>query len=181
MADRELTDAQFEEHVEDLRAFVGPRSDYYIRKWAPRLLDPAGEVGMNWVVVFFPFIWFCYRKMYQVAAIFMGVAIFESIAEQVVFLGVLKMPKSPPGIGLIINLVTSTICGVYANAWYLSHAERIIAKSRAEGNEGEMLWHVLARRGGTSVLAAVLPTLIMFFLLMVVVFFAVLLRVAATR
>ena len=83
---------------------------------------------------------------------------------------------------MIVNLVTSTICAVYANAWYLAHAQRAIAKARAEGYEEEALWHILAKRGGTSVLAAILPSLILFFLLMIgIVFFVVLVRMAAVR
>ena len=52
----------------ELRAFVGPRAAYYLRKWLPRLDDPHdGQVGMNWVALLMPALWLGYRRMYRIA------------------------------------------------------------------------------------------------------------------
>ncbi len=42
------------------------------------------------------------------------------------------------------------VCGLYGNAWYLSHAEGAIARARQEGLVGDQLLMTLMRRGGTS-------------------------------
>jgi len=143
-----------EEAVSELRAFVGPRADYYLRKWAPRLRSPRGQVGMNWFAFLLPAIWLGYRKMYRGVFTLFGVLILVSIIEQVLFVGVLGRRASPQGANLIVGLVTSIVCGVCANSWYLSQAIRVVTSARAQGLDGEDLLHTLSKRGGTSPLAA---------------------------
>jgi len=143
-----------EEQVAALQAFVGPRAEFYLRKWAPRLLDPSGETGMNWAAFFLTSFWFGYRKMYAAVAIYFGVVMLLAILLQVVFVGILKLDILPPGVNLIMNLMVSIVCGLCANSWYLAHAQRAINKARAQGLEDEHLHFVLERQGGTSLLAA---------------------------
>jgi hypothetical protein len=143
-----------EEQVAALQSFVGPRAEFYLRKWAPRLLDPSGETGMNWAAFFLTAFWFGYRKMYAALAIFFGVVLLLTILLEVVFVGILKLDVLPPGVNLIMNLMVSIVCGLCANSWYLAHAQRAINKARAQGLEDEHLHFVLARQGGTSLLAA---------------------------
>jgi hypothetical protein len=162
--------------IDELRAFVGTNTEYYLRKWAPRLQDPSGDVGMNWVAVFFPTLWFAYRKMYAATFIFFGVAVAEALLEAAVFIGMLHMPNVPSGVNLIVTLVTSLICGLFANAWYLSHAQRAIDRAHAQGFQDEHLLLVLSNKGGTSLLASVAINFLCFGVMVVltaVVMFAV--------
>ena len=152
-----------------LQAFVGPRAEYYFRKWAPRLLNPSDEVGMNWVAFFFPCFWICYRKMYRVAFIFFGAVLLQAMFKEVLFLCILKLPNAPRGTDLIINVLIGIIIGLYGNAWYLTHAERKIAEAHAQGFRDEQLLRVLADRGGTSLLSS-FGLCFLFFIVAVVVF-----------
>lgn len=160
---------------DELRAFVGPKADYYLRKWAARLEDPSGEVGMNWVAFFLPAFWLGYRKMYVATLIYFGAVVLLSILEQVVFVVILGGATVPAAVGLIVNLMTAVVCGLCGNAWYLSHTRRAIHAAHARGLEGDHLVYDLSRRGGTSLLASfglvVLGSVVIFVL---VIFLAVL-------
>jgi hypothetical protein len=139
----------------ELCFFVGRKADYYMKKWAPRLEDPQAEVGMNWAAFLLTGLWLAYRKMYAFAFIFFGVAIVERFMEAVVFLGLLRLPAVPGGVNLIYSLASAIICGLFGNAWYLSHARRKIAEAHSQGLEGERLLFTLSQRGGTSLLAPI--------------------------
>ena len=164
----------------ELRAFVGTRSDYYLRKWAPRLEDPKGEVGMNWVAFFLPAFWLGYRKMYAATFIYFGAILSLTLLQELVFVGILGLPAVSPGVGLIVNLATAVVCGLCGNAWYLSHARRAIAAARAQGLQDEHLMVHLARRGGTSLGASFgmvfLGSMAMFVLIMVLAIIGALLQ-----
>ncbi len=123
--------ADVQSQVDELRVFVGGKANYYLQKWAPRLQDPQAEVGMNWAAFFLTAMWMCYRKMYRVAFIFYGVTTLVVVAQYVVFVTVMGLPAIPAGVGLIGNVAAAVICGLYGNAWYLAHAERLIAEARA--------------------------------------------------
>ena len=145
-----------DDDVIELRAFVGPKADHFLRKWLPRLQDPQqGDVGFSWIAFFFPVLWLGYRKMYLPALIVGVVPAVLSIAQQLVFVNVLHLQSAPLGANLILNLLACLVCGLYGNAWYLNHAEAAIAQAHKEGFVGEHLLLTVARRGGTSVLGLI--------------------------
>lgn len=50
---------------QEIRAFVGPKSDYYLGKWRSVLNGESDKVGgLNYAAFFFEAIWLIYRKMY---------------------------------------------------------------------------------------------------------------------
>ncbi|HEY4309749.1 MAG TPA: DUF2628 domain-containing protein [Pirellulales bacterium] len=134
-------------NVDELRAFVGPNFDYFLRKWGPRLQNPASEVGMNWMAFFFPTFWFAYRRMYRAAIAVYVIGFVLSIASEIIFLGFLDKQRAPFFIG---RVVIGIVCGLGANAWYLSRAQKAIAHARQEGFTGDQLMLVLSQRGGGS-------------------------------
>lgn len=141
-------DLQTDVPVDELRAFVGPNADHYLRKWAPRLLDPEGDVGVSWIALFFPTCWLAYRKMFM-----LGMAIW-AVDFGITVVSAITFPLSSGryvAMALTMRLVLVVVCCVSANAWYLKHALRSIESARSEGYEGEHLWHALAHRGGTSI------------------------------
>ena len=137
----------------ELRAFVGPRSDFYLRKWAPRLADSSGDCGMNWAAFFLTSFWLAYRKMYAATFVYYAAIILLMIAEQFVFV-VLIGSAVPGAVGLIVNLLVCLVCGLYGNAWYLAHTRGKIAAARKQGLQDEPLLIHLMNRGGTSLLSA---------------------------
>jgi hypothetical protein len=153
--------------IEHLRAFVGSQADYYLEKWLP--LGKRGSCGFNWAAFLLSGLWLPYRKMYRATAIFFGIILVESIAEEVLFVGVLGEEAAPTAFGQLFGLVVAIICGASANSWYLSHARKVLAEVRAQGFEEYALAESLSKRGGTSIVAS-----LGFFFLFIVITFAVL-------
>jgi hypothetical protein len=85
---------------------------------------------------------------------FCGVILFESILEEIVFVGILGKPEPPMVLDRGVGLVASIICGAFGNRWYLSHARRAIAEVRSEGLPEDAYLQALARRGGTNLAAS---------------------------
>ncbi len=71
----------------ELRAFVGSNVEHFLRKWLPRLEDPQhGDVGFSWICLFFPYLWFGYRRMYKVGLLLTGTSCLVLVLQQIVFL-----------------------------------------------------------------------------------------------
>jgi hypothetical protein len=137
----------------ELQAFVGPKAQHFLRKWLPRLEDPeSGDVGFSWICLFFPALWFGYRKLYKPGIVYLVATAALVIAQQLLFVNILKLAAIPTGSNLIVAVMANLVCALYGNAWYLNHAEATIARARREGIAGEQLLHTLSRRGGTSLL-----------------------------
>jgi hypothetical protein len=166
----------------ELRAFVGPKFDYYLRKWAPKLEDPSADCGMNWAAFFLSGFWFPYRKMYAATFILYGVSLALAIVQQVVFVAVIGTATVPAGVGLIVNIAVALVCGLYGNTWYLAHAQRKIAAAHAQGFQGDHLMYHLARTGGTSLAAslgiAFLASIVIFVVTLVMLVIAALAQAA---
>ena len=156
-----VADRTEDSQVTELRAFVGPNAEYYLKKWAPILHGPGGGAGMNWAAFFLSGFWFQYRKMYKLTLILYAFVLFESMVERVVFVDILGEAVAPDGLNRVVTLLLAAICGKYGNRWYLSHANKQIAQSRAGGLENEALWPALSKRGGTN-LAASLGMFVLF-------------------
>jgi hypothetical protein len=145
--------------IDELCAYVGPRADYYLRKWSRRLEDPSGDVGINWVAFFFPGIWLAYRKMYWTLFVYFAVVFLLGAGKELLFIFALHQPAAPLVVNAVFNVLTGLVCALYGNAWYLSQAQRTIATLRAQGYEGEELLFALAKRGGTSIAAIFIANL----------------------
>ncbi len=139
---------------QEVTVFVGRKAGYYLHRWAGALDGTPTSTGFNWAAFLLSGLWLPYRKMYVITAIFMGIILFESILEEVVFVGVLARPEPPAGLGRILGLVASIICGGRGNRWYLSHARRAVAELRSQELPEDAYLDALARRGGTNIAAS---------------------------
>ena len=146
----------------ELRAFVGPRADKYLRKWTPRLDNPVdGDCGFNWAAFFLTSYWLGYRRMYAGAFLVTATFVGLGIGQEVLFVKVLKLRAVPIGVNLIVWAMVHFVCGLYANRWYLTRAQAAVAAAHQQRLEGQMLLLNLVNRGGTSwlgILAAFLFT-----------------------
>ena len=119
---------------QELEAFVGRKAGYYLAKWQ-RVLDGTGKGtgGLTWLP--FSCSGLRSRSARCIAAFdcFYAVIMAESVAEQIVWVGILGHDEVPTMIDQGGNLIAAAICGAYGNRWYLSYAQREIAKVRAEG------------------------------------------------
>ncbi|MCE9544920.1 MAG: DUF2628 domain-containing protein [Planctomycetia bacterium] len=138
----------------DLASFVGPRAKYYLTHWARQQQTQDRRAGFNWAACLLSGLWLPYRKMYKITAIFYAVIIVETFLEDLVFEVVFKR-SVPQGIGNAFGIAVAVICGMMGNVWYLSHAKRQIA-AVGDDVQGETRASILARRGGTSLGAAIL-------------------------
>ncbi len=141
--------------VQELRVFVGRRADYYLGKWREALAGTGTGTGFNLAAFFLSGIWLPYRKMYAIAFLLYGALIVESIAEELVFVGLLGHLEVPAGIDRLGSFVAAAVCGAYGNRWYLSRARREIARLRDEGRHQDEHLQILSRRGGTSLAGAI--------------------------
>jgi hypothetical protein len=155
----------------DFRVFVGAKADYYLGRWAPLLKGWGGDAGFNWAAFFLSGLWLPYRKMYMISVIFLGIILLESVAEDVLFVGVLGWPETPAMVERLVGLVASLICGTYGNRWYLSHARKRIAEVKVGDWDRESQLRRIARRGGTSVLGSLI-VMTLFLVVTVAVFAA---------
>src|SRR5215207_976016 len=158
-----------DETEEEVRAFVGPRADYYLKKWWLDLDSSIGSgTGFNWAAFFLSGLWLPYRKMYRATLIFLGVFLLETLFEEIVYVGFLGRPEAPGALGRFVGLVAGIVCGGFGNAWYLSHAQKTIGKMRSQGLPEDAYFKALIKRGGTNITAS-LGFLLLFILAMGVV------------
>lgn len=151
-APAEPTPEGFEE--QHLRAFVGQKADYYLKQWAGLRRETGQNPGFNWAAFFLSGLWLPYRKMYRTTAIFYGGLLALSIAEEVVFIGILGRAEVPSALNFV-GLAIGLICGTNGNRWYLAHAQKTIAEARDRGLDPYAVSAFAADRGGTSLGASV--------------------------
>ena len=155
---------------EEVRAFVGPRADYYINKW---WLDPdnmGNATGFNWAAFFLNPVWLPYRKMYRATTILYGSILLETILEEIVFVGILGKPETPRALGNFVGLVAAIVCGAFGNDWYLSHSQKAITEVRNQALAADAHLQALAKRGGTSAAAALGFLMVLLFAAVVIGF-----------
>ncbi len=141
----------------ELRAFVGPKFEHYLRKWHPRLEDPQnGDVGISWVGLFITAWWMGYRKMYAQLVIYLVASSTAMLGLHAVFIYGLNQPNAPLLAVCVATALVQVVCMLYANAWYLQHALGQVNRLKSHGYKGNELLLQLARRGGTSVLGVIL-------------------------
>jgi len=141
----------------ELRAFVGPKFEHYLRKWHPRLEDPQnGDVGISWVALFITAWWMGYRKMYAQMVIYLVASSTAMLGLHAVFIYGLNQPNAPLLAVCVATVLIQVVCMLYANAWYLQHALGQVNRLKNHGYKGNELLLQLARRGGTSVLGVIL-------------------------
>jgi Protein of unknown function (DUF2628) len=167
---------------QEIKAFVGKRASYYLKKWPVAMVHSAADwgtsppsptvraraVGFNWAAFLFSGIWMPYRKMYRATMIFYAIIIASSLAEQVVFVQMQGLEESPPALDRVLGLLVSVVFGSYANQWYLAHARRVVAEVRSLGLPPERYLQTLSQRGGANLAVG-----FGFFLLFIVAIFAV--------
>jgi hypothetical protein len=139
----------------EIRAFVGKKASYYLRKW-PWSGDNFGRAkGFNWAAFLLSGFWLPYRKMYRTTLIFFSIIVAMTVLEEIVFAAGLVSESAATVYDRVTGLIIPIVCGRFGNAWYLAHAKREIAQIRVLGLKDEDYYLALARRGGTSVFAAI--------------------------
>jgi hypothetical protein len=131
----------------ELRAFVGPRADYYIAAWSGK----SGKRKYNWAAFFMSGLWLPYRRMYRPAMLFLGVVLAVTIILDVVFIGLLAYPEVPAAVNGPLNFVPGIVCAMLGNEWYRAHVYRMVARTRALSLPDDAHLLQLEQRGQTRV------------------------------
>lgn len=121
---------------ERLRAAIGPRADYYLRRWR-EMDERSRSVSWNWAACFLSLYWFLFRKMWLAAALFFVANIVVSLVP-----GVIPIPSKY----VVLMLIGLTfVTGSYGNLLYRRQIEKRVA--------GPATLEELRARGGTSPIA----------------------------
>lgn len=117
----------------ELRAYVGPRSSYYLRVWRYSLGSPGAWARFNWAAMLLCPLWLAYRRMYVEACVIWALVFGLTEASDVYFQAMRLNRHSPwHGLALLVSFVgLPLMCGVFANGHYLGRARRAIAATRA--------------------------------------------------
>ena len=139
---------------DELAAFIGPRAPYYLRAWRSLSAHQTNFGGVNRAAFFCSAAWLLYRRLYRLAAIFLGVVLLESIVSAALFRH--RGVPTPVSYDLLTTAIYATVAGLFANRWYYHHARGRITALK---NRGIRSPAALAEQGGTSWLAPIVGIL----------------------
>ena len=130
---------------EELRAFIGPKADYYLQAWSG--IDPAGgpqPTRWNWPAFFLTAFWLLYRRMYKYFWMFFAVLMVGGILQ-----GLIETAlggTTPPWGNVVINIVFGCFFGSFGNWLYYRHTNWKIGQVKAHHTSPE----AIATAGGVS-------------------------------
>jgi hypothetical protein len=139
----------------DLRVFVGPNADYYLRSWEPALRMHRVARGFNFWAFLFGVNWLLFRRMYRIAFAVYAILVADAFVEALFCVGMAGWDELPRGPALVVGLIVALMCGAGANRWYLLHAQKVIAQVDALGLPTDERLKLLQCRGGTRLGVAV--------------------------
>ncbi|NLN49880.1 MAG: DUF2628 domain-containing protein [Clostridiales bacterium] len=131
----------FNTHVQaepDIIAFLLSNQPTYLKKFN-KMSAANKKASWNWCSFLFGGNWFAYRKMYGIAAVYIGISF---------------LPALIPTLGTILNLALSICSGIFGNYFYKQHidSELQVAKSMGQYNKAAYI----AKKGGTSTVGLII-------------------------
>jgi len=140
--------------VSNFRAsVVGGNFPVYRQRWRLDQGIATGAGTWHWPAFLIGLVWMMYRRMYRLAALWVGLLLLISVVETLL--------DVPEGVSLVITIALSVTTGTFGNTWYLAHCQRLIAQARAvSGGDDARLRSELTARGGTSVVATLIAIVI---------------------
>ena len=126
------------------RAAIGPRADYYLRRW--REMDARGrKASWNWPAGLLNVVWCAYRKLWgPMAAMGLVVVLASPFLD--------PTHKTIFKIAAVVLIGSSFVTGYFGNHLYRAKIERIVAETTDQDAEGADAR--AAARGGVSMGAA---------------------------
>lgn len=117
---------------QDLYTFIQSNQPVYISKFQKMQMTNS-KTSWNWCSFLFGGCWFAFRKMYGIAAAFIGISFVAGLI---------------PGLGSLIQLALWICSGIFGNHFYKQYidGELQIAKSMDDFNKSAYI----AKKGGTS-------------------------------
>src|SRR5262245_45836022 len=100
----------------ELRAFFGPRADYYLAQWRGTARRPY-----NLAAALFSGFWLPFRRLYRHAAVFWAVALGLVVSAKL-------LPALPKPVEPLIQVAMFSTCAAFGNGWYLARAREMVAR-----------------------------------------------------
>ena len=117
----------------DLLMFLRANQQTYISKFQ-KLKTANSKVSWNWCSFLFGGFWFAYRKMYGIAAMYLGIGLFTGMI---------------PELGGILQLALWVCGGLFGNYFYMQYVDKELPIAK---NMDEMSKNMyITKKGGTSV------------------------------
>lgn len=118
---------------QDLYTFIQTNQSVYISKFQ-KIQITNTKTSWNWCSFIFGGCWYAYRKMYGIAAAFIGISFVSGLI---------------PGLGAILQLALWICSGIFGNHFYKQYVDGELqtAKSMDDFNKSAYI----AKKGGTSV------------------------------
>ncbi len=171
--------------VKDLTIFVGHNTPYFIPKFKQFSESPK-SASFNFAAFIFTGIYFLYRKMYGLGALFLAVMIITAIPSYIVQLDNIQksMEISLFDINIsdslytlniifsLVNLVSMFIAGAFGNKFYKSHCVSKIKNIKNNFTEHEEYNEQLIKQGSVSKTIIFVLIGVYFILQFLFVFFA---------
>ncbi|MDY4560283.1 MAG: DUF2628 domain-containing protein [Peptostreptococcus porci] len=136
--------------MEDLELFVGKNTQYYAPKFE-KYSDTDSKVGWNWVALFFPVMWLCYRKMYAYAVGYFVLTNLILQSEHFIENGIISK----------LTLIIWLVFPLFANYIYYKFAKKKVETCDGIVNEEERKEKIGAL-GGTNGWAVVIAIVLVF-------------------
>lgn len=135
-------------------AFVGPKSDYYLKRWENR---EGRFVSWNWAAFFGGDIWLAYRKMYWLAGARYALLTIVYLLKKWSAAWNLSEPlrNAWNELNFALSMAVVITFAVYANWFYLQKYTRVKEKL-ANGHKEEQL----KQAGGTNKSVAIVLTVV---------------------
>ena len=145
---------------QDLSAFIGPsNNDYYMDRF--RRIDEGRGGGWHWPAFFITGGWLLYRKMWLAALAYLfGLPIIATLLSSVVSVAINETLGGLIYIAYVISLFL--VVPFFANKLYYARAKSKIATVNGSGLDEANRRQTIERKGGTSLIAAILILMIPF-------------------
>ena len=138
-----------------IEAAIGTNQSYYLEHWR-RMEAQNKSYDWNWPACLFNVFWFAFRKMW-----------WPAVALGILWLVASVMMADPSNkamlrLGLVVLIAPSFVTGAFANRWYRTHVERLVAATA--GMERDRARAQLAASGGVSPLGLIVSIVAVLFL-----------------
>lgn len=138
-----------------IEAAIGTNQSYYLEHWR-RMEARNKSYDWNWPACLFNVFWFAFRKMW-----------WPAVALGILWLVASVMMADPANkamlkLGLVVLIAPSFVTGAFANRWYRTHVERLVAATA--GMERDRARAQLAASGGVSPLGLIVSIVAVLFL-----------------
>ena len=108
-----------------LRAAIGPRADYYLRRWR-EMDDKGSRTSWNWAACLASGYWMIFRKMWLALVLF----ILANVAVSAFGMAIPGLGRYTPALLILLTFVT----GGYGNHVYRRQIEKLVASGRRRSN-----------------------------------------------